>query len=98
MVFFFLIRIYDSEACKEALSFSFNAFRRGCCEFMATAEVIEGVHNLLESFHDGSLVDPGKTLCCPLVCDSSPNIGHWTKASIEVSSWIFLKDGKPAFL
>jgi hypothetical protein len=50
----------------------------GCSEFLAMAEFIEDVHNLLESFHGGSLVDTLKTLCCPLVCDESPNIGHWT--------------------
>jgi hypothetical protein len=22
---------------------------------------------------------------------------HWTKASMKINSWIFLKDGKPAF-
>jgi hypothetical protein len=25
-------------------------------------------------------------------------IEHWTKGSMEINSWIFLKDGKPAFL
>jgi len=25
------------------------------------------------------------------------NRGHWTKASMGIKSWIFLKDGKPAF-
>ena len=39
---------------------------------------------------------PDKTLRSPL-SDNSPQIGHWTKASIGIKSRIFLKDGKPAF-
>ena len=38
--------------------------------------------------------DPSKALCSPL-SDDSPHIGHWTKASMGIKS--FLKDGKPAF-
>jgi hypothetical protein len=30
--------------------------------------------------------------------DTSPHIVHWTKASMEMNSWIFLKAGKPALL
>jgi hypothetical protein len=34
--------------------------------------------------------------CCQLSANSS-HIGHWTKASTGVNSWVFLKDGKPTF-
>jgi hypothetical protein len=68
----------------------------GCSEYLAKAEFVEKVDNLFNSFSGGMCVDPGKTLYCPL-CDNSPHIDYWTKASMGVSSWIFLKDGKPAF-
>jgi hypothetical protein len=38
----------------------------------------------------------GKTLHSPL-SDNSPHIGHWTKVSMGIKSWIFFKNGKPAF-
>jgi hypothetical protein len=30
--------------------------------------------------------------------NNSPHIDHWTEASVEINSLIFLRDGKPAFL
>jgi hypothetical protein len=68
----------------------------GCSKYLATAEFVEEVDSLFSSFNGGMSVDPGKALHCPL-SDNSPHIGHWTKASVGVSSWIFLKDSKPAF-
>jgi hypothetical protein len=66
-------------------------------EYLATAQFVEEVDSLFDSFNGGTSVDPGKKLRCPL-SDNSPHIRHWTKASMGVSSWSFLKDGKPAFL
>jgi hypothetical protein len=55
------------------------------------------VDNLFDSFNGGTHVDQRKTLLCLLI-DNSPHIEHWKKASMGINSWIFLKDGKPAFL
>ena len=57
---------------------------------------VEDVDKLFDSFNSVKHAAPGKALCSPL-SDSSPRIGHWTKASMAIKSWIFLKDGKPAF-
>jgi hypothetical protein len=38
----------------------------GCSEYLSTAEFIEEVDNLFDSFHGGTRVDLGKTLCCIL--------------------------------
>jgi hypothetical protein len=57
----------------------------------------EQVDNLFNSFSGGTRVDQGKTLRCPL-SNNSPHIEYWKKASMVINSWIFLKDGKYAFL
>jgi hypothetical protein len=57
---------------------------------------VEAVDDLFDSFNGGACVDGEKPLRSPL-SDNSPHTGHWTKASMEIKSWIFLKDGKPAF-
>jgi len=51
---------------------------------------------LIDSFNSVKHASPGKALPSPLI-DNSPHIGHLTKASMGIKSWIFLKDGKPAF-
>jgi hypothetical protein len=75
--------------------------RKSSCSFLvvsggATAQFVEEAENLFDSFYGVTRVDLGKTLHFPLSGDS-PYVGHWTKASMGVSSWIFLKDGKPTF-
>ncbi|XP_023722385.1 uncharacterized protein LOC111872572 [Cryptotermes secundus] len=70
----------------------------GCSsEYMVTAVFVEEVDNLFSSFNGGTSVGRRKTLSCPL-SDNSPHIELWKKASMGIKSWIFLKDGKPAFL
>jgi hypothetical protein len=55
---------------------------------------VEDVDKLFYSFNSVKRAAPGKALHSPL-SDNSPHIGHWTKASMGIKSWIFLKDGKP---
>ena len=62
-------------------------------EYLPTAVFVEDVDQLFGSFNS---VKRGAGLRSPL-SDNSPHIGHWTKASMVIRSWIFLKDGKPAF-
>ena len=60
------------------------------------AVLVDEIDKLFDSFNSVKRAAPGKTLLCPL-SDSSPHIGHWTKAAMGIKSWICLKDGKPAF-
>jgi hypothetical protein len=57
---------------------------------------VDETDKLFDSFNSVKHAAPGKTLLYPL-SDSSPHIGHWTTAGMEIKSWLFLKDGKPAF-
>jgi hypothetical protein len=54
------------------------------------------VDELFDSFNSVKHGASRKPLRRPL-SDQSPHIGHWTTASMGIKSWIFLKDGKPAF-
>jgi hypothetical protein len=65
-------------------------------EYLPTAVFVTEIDKLFDSFNSVKRVAPGKTLLCPLH-DSSPHVGHWTNAAMGVKSWIFQKDGKPAF-
>ena len=65
-------------------------------EYLPTALFVEDVDKLFDSFNSVKRAATGKPLHGPL-SDNSPHIGHWTKASMGIKSWIFLKDGKPAF-
>ena len=65
-------------------------------EYMPVAVFVEDVDKLFDSFSSVKRAALGKALRSP-PSDSNPHIGHWTKASIGIKSWIFLKDGKPAF-
>ena len=57
---------------------------------------MEEVDRLFDSFNSVKHPPAGKELRGPLN-NNSPHIGHWTKAGMGISSWVFLKDGKPAF-
>ena len=65
-------------------------------EYLPTAVFIEGIEKLFDSFNSLKCAAPGKVWCSPL-SDSSTRIGHWTKVSMGIQSWIFLKVEKPAF-
>ena len=65
-------------------------------EYLPTTVFVEDVDKLFDSFNSVKHAAPGKALHSPL-SDSSPHIGHWTKASMGIKSWIFLNGGKTAF-
>jgi hypothetical protein len=65
-------------------------------DYVATAVFVDDVDELFDSFNSVKHGASGKPLRSPL-SDKSPHIDHWTKASMGIKSWIFLKDGKPAF-
>jgi hypothetical protein len=60
------------------------------------AVFVEEVDKLIDSYNSVKTAAPGKTLLSPLN-ENSPHIGNSSKASMGIKSWIFLKDGKPAF-
>ena len=64
-------------------------------DYLAMAVFVDDVDELFDSFNSVKHGASGKALRSPL-SDKSPHIGHWTKASMGIKSWIF-KDGKPAF-
>ena len=64
-------------------------------EHLPTAVFVEDVDKLFDSFNSVKRAAPGRALLSPL-SDKRSHIGHWTKASMGIKSWIFLKDGKPA--
>ena len=65
-------------------------------EYLPTAYFVDEVDKLFDSFNSVKLGPTAKPLRRPL-SDDSPHIGHWTKASMGINSWIFRKDGKRAF-
>jgi hypothetical protein len=67
-----------------------------CADYVATGVFVEEVDQLFDSFNGGKSVPPFKKLLGPLSSDS-PHMGYWDMVHKGVSSWIFLKDGKPAF-
>ena len=56
----------------------------------------EDTDKLFDSFNSVKHAVPGQTLLSPL-SDNSPAIGHWTKASMVIKSWISLKNCIPSF-
>ena len=65
-------------------------------DYVDTGVFVDAVDQLFDSFNSNKHVPPFEELLRPLSCDS-PHMGYWDKAGTGVSSWIFLKDGKPAF-
>ena len=63
--------------------------------YLPTAVFVEGIENLFDSFDSVKRAAPGKVWHSPL-SDNSPHIGHRTKGSMGIKSWIFLEDDKPA--
>jgi hypothetical protein len=63
---------------------------------LPTAVFVEDTNRLFDSHNSVKHAAPGKTLHSPL-SDSSPHVSQWTKATMGIKSWIFLKNGKPAF-
>jgi hypothetical protein len=60
-------------------------------EYLPMAVFVEDVDKLFDSFNSVKHAAPGKALRSPL-SDNSPHIGHWTKASMGIKSWIFLQE------
>jgi len=63
--------------------------------YLPTAVFVQGFNKLYDSFNSVKRAAPGKIWHSPL-SDNSPHVGHWTKASMWIKSWIFLEDDKPA--
>ena len=64
-------------------------------DYLPMAHFVEDDDKLFDSLNSVKCGAAGKPLRSPLN-DNSPHIGYWTKASMGIKSWIFLKDGKPA--
>jgi hypothetical protein len=79
-----------------ALIFVFRFSGVFSSEYLPTAVFVNDIDKLFDGVNSVKHAALGKTLLFPLN-DSSPHIGHWTKAAMRIKSWIFLKDGKPAF-
>jgi hypothetical protein len=56
--------------------------------YLPTPVSVKDIDRLFDSFNTVQCAAPGKTLRSPL-SDNSPDIGHWTKGSMGIKSWIF---------
>ena len=65
-------------------------------DYVATGVFVEEVNQLFDHFNGNTHAASFKKLLLPLSSDS-PDMGYWDKEGTGVSSWIFLKDVKPAF-
>jgi len=77
-------------------SHSIPIFSLHLSPYLPTAVSVKDINKLFESFNTVQCAVPGKTLRSPL-SDNSSHIGHWTKGSMGIKSWIFLNEGKHAF-
>jgi len=93
---FFKLDNCDNETSVELLVFLSFFVAVFSSEYLPTAVYVEDVDKLYDSFDIVKCAATGKAMRGPL-SDNSPHIGHWTKTSMGIKSWIFLKDGKPAF-
>ena len=57
-------------------------------DYLATAVFVDDIDELFDSFNSVKHGASGKPLRSP-ISDKSPHIGHWTKASMGIKSWIF---------
>ena len=80
------------------LGFTFHTtiFSPHLSPYLPMAVFVGDIDKLFDSFNTVQCAAPGKTLRSPL-SDNSSHIGHWTKASMGIKSWIFLNKGKHAF-
>jgi len=85
----------DDETCVELLM-CLCFFGKFSGEYLPAAVFVEFVDKRYDSFNSVKHAAPGKALRSPL-SDNTPHIEHWTKVSVGIKSWIFLKCGKPAF-
>ena len=70
-------------------------FLQGCSAASTCLRLfVEFVDKLFDSLNSVKHAAPGKALRSPL-SDNSPHIDHWTKASMGIKNWIFLKGDKP---
>jgi hypothetical protein len=56
-------------------------------EVLLTAVFVDDTDKLFDSFNNVKHAAAGKTLLSPL-SDSSPHIGHWTKAGMGITKWV----------
>jgi hypothetical protein len=86
-----------NEICKEFPSF-FVMHLSGMfySEDLAATTFVEDIDKLFNSLNSVSCAVIGKALQT-LLGDNSPHVGYWTRESVRISSWIFLKDAKPTF-
>jgi hypothetical protein len=83
---------------RELTTFLFNILRRGCCRDYQPADAfVEEAGNIFDTFNDGTCVHPGKAFALPTQLQQYPS-RSLDKGEYGINSWIFLKDGKPAFL
>ena len=64
--------------------------------YVATGVIVEEVDQQFDSLM-ATLERPNLKTCFAPFSSDSPHMVYWDKAGVGVSSWTFLKDGKPAF-
>jgi hypothetical protein len=78
---------------KVGISCTTDSTRMLCNKYLCSRHFSESYFTTAERVHLNRVAVP-----CGLDSAShSPPQNHWTKASMDINSWIFLKDGKSAF-